>query len=569
MPPDTNATAGDVPARTKSLWDQDEVARWLNRGEWAVAIAVTLFLILLHVHGAFSFGALWRDEVNSVNVATMPTWSQVWRWKEFDSYPMLWFVILRIWQVLAGASDTSWRVLGALMGVTSIGALWWSARRMGYTIPLISLTLLAMNPSVLRWGDSMRAYGIGATLVVVTFAATWSALQSPTRRRLALAAVCSILCAQALYLNAVFLAAIQLAAIAVALRRRQWKLAATFAAIGAVAAASLLPYLPTIVRTSHWNMLLKLDSVGGLIWVMVSTTAGGGSTAIFWLWVVLPLAAVGAALFLILRKKRSGDVTDLAIYCMITLGAGAKGFFWFLSILSYPTHPWYYLGLLTIMCITTETFLLKLVSLPKIQFWRLALAAIIALILWNKDRSAMDYLQTDLDLVAHQVESVARSDDLVVIMPWYFGITFSRYYHGPAAFLTVPPVSDHRTHRYDLFKEFMVRDDPLRELKDEITNTLKSGKRVIVVGSVDIPFRGAPDVSVPVAPDRNIGWGGGTYEAGWSLQTARFLRVHATKAWMLPAYRSRPVSNYEHAVAAVYEGWRRDPATSGTARAGQ
>ena len=94
-------------------------------------------------------GALWRDEVNSVNISQLPSLSSVFNMNEFESYPILWLVILRCWYFLGlGTPDLSLRVLGLIMGLGIIAALWWSARNFHCKVPLISITIFCCSPSV-------------------------------------------------------------------------------------------------------------------------------------------------------------------------------------------------------------------------------------------------------------------------------------------------------------------------------------------------------------------------------------------------------------------------------------
>ena len=69
---------------------------------------------LLSLHGVFlaHSGALWRDEVNSVNLASASL-SEFRDNLQFDSFPIFWFVVLRVWIASGlGATDFGLRLLG-------------------------------------------------------------------------------------------------------------------------------------------------------------------------------------------------------------------------------------------------------------------------------------------------------------------------------------------------------------------------------------------------------------------------------------------------------------------------
>ena len=68
-----------------------------------VALFSTLLIIYLHFVFGMHAGALWRDEVNSLEVATMRTFTEMWSNLCFDSFPALFFLALRM---IAGVPAT-------------------------------------------------------------------------------------------------------------------------------------------------------------------------------------------------------------------------------------------------------------------------------------------------------------------------------------------------------------------------------------------------------------------------------------------------------------------------------
>ena len=127
----------------------------------------TVVAIYLHILFGMNAGALWRDEVNSLEVATMRTFAEMWANLSFDSFPALFFVILRLFAgVPASVSDGSLRVFGAAIGLLILFAVWLNARWLRLGFPLITLALIGFNPMVIRYGDSIRAYGLGILLAL-------------------------------------------------------------------------------------------------------------------------------------------------------------------------------------------------------------------------------------------------------------------------------------------------------------------------------------------------------------------------------------------------------------------
>src|SRR5216117_3153548 len=82
-----------------------------------VAFFSTLLIIYLHIIFGLHAGALWRDEVSSLEIATMRTLSELWSNLCFDSFPALFFLVLRVVAgVPATVSDAALRAFGVSIG---------------------------------------------------------------------------------------------------------------------------------------------------------------------------------------------------------------------------------------------------------------------------------------------------------------------------------------------------------------------------------------------------------------------------------------------------------------------
>jgi hypothetical protein len=86
--------------------------------------------------------------------------------------------------------------------------------------------------------------------------------------------------------------------------------------------------------------------------------------------------------------------------------------------------------------------------------------------------------KTNMDLLAAKLEELSQKDDLIVVSPFYVGISFSRYYRGSTTWITLPEVSDHSMHRYDLFKIKMTQNEPIKPVLQKMIGALKDGHRV-------------------------------------------------------------------------------------------
>lgn len=163
---------------------------------------------------------------------------------------------------------------------------------------------------------------------------------------------------------------------------------------------------------------------------------------------------------------------------------------------------------------------------------------------------------TNVDKVAEKVAAEAKPKDLVLVNYWFFGVSFQRYYKGQARWMTMPAMADHRFHRYDLLKARMAADDPNRDVRRAIRRTLRSGRRVWVVGTLDAPPPGQPPLAVPPAPGAPTGWQDAPYCLSWSQQLAVYLEAHAQRHDQYLVRAGGPVNGFEHLWLHVFRWWR-------------
>jgi hypothetical protein len=231
-------------------------------------------------------------------------------------------------------------------------------------------------------------------------------------------------------------------------------------------------------------------------------------------------------------------------------------YFGFLKILSYPTQPWYYVVLMGLVAVAIDG---ALSALPW-QWWRNAgrmlLASGIAIWSFVPTWGAMHIRQTNLDIIAAKLEETAEAGDVIVVAPWYFGVTFQKYYKGAAQWMTLPPIDDHKIHRYDLLKKSMAATNPIDAVLDAMASGLRSGHKVWIVGSISFLQRGKlPPILAP-APYDSVGWNEGAYTTTWSMQAGHFLQTHALRADIVALPGDNPVNPYENGHLIMVRGWR-------------
>ncbi len=543
-------------------------ARWLTSLEWLTVILVTLLAIALHIRLATNVGGLWRDEANSVNLSTLRSFGEIWRYLDYDSFPVLFFAVLRAWTAVFGAdNDFALRALGLLTGLSVLGALWLNARSLGARVPVLSLALAGLNPMVIRYGDSTRAYGLGIPLILLTFHSFWRLVHSdspPSARRISLATVLALLSVHSLYYNSVLLFAIACGAIAVAARKRAWRTITIVLGIGILSAASLLPYIPMMKRMRAWTFMVSYPADFAWLWKRVGEVIGSPDPITVWLWVILFLLGVGmVATSLSLRSLRK-SVPDAMLFTVVGLVIGVAGYAAFLRVLNYYTQPWYYITLAVFAACALDVLFGAWPPITRFAVGShcLRIAAAISLLsltglpAWEE----MPTRHTNVDLLSNKLQALATKGDVILVPRWECGITLSRYYHGPAEVITIPPITDHRFHRYDLILNEMMTPDALKTTIARFEEALRSGHRVFVAGVLPFP---SSDFSPPILPPayrdaEGRFHGSGSYDRAWHLQAGHFLRSHATHGAPLevPVPGGAPVQGFEKLDLFVLEGWR-------------
>lgn len=525
----------------------------LQRAEWAAALLITLFAVALHALRLLHAGPLWRDEAAALHLATSPTLGELIA--KHESFPPPFFLIVRAWVATLGGSDSALRLLGLLAGLGLLAVFWWTARRTAGTVPLVGLALVAINPSVLIFGDSLRGYGLGTMAILAAFGAFARLAARPDRRTAAGAAVAALLSVQLLFSNAPLLLALGLAAIGVGMIRRRPRVVLAVAMAGAAAALSLLPWTRSLLATRSWSMLLEVQVGPREILGEMARTASAPVETLRWVWLVLiglapaplPSSAGGT------EVSRGGeDRRDVRLFALLSLPLVILAQWGFLEALAYALRPWYFLPLLALGAAALDVLL---AASPLRRTVRLGIAVLTVLTLALPALSLARVRMTNVDLVAERIAAEAAPGDLVVVAPWQNGISYLRYGRRAIPWVTLPDLADHRIHRYDLMKTRMTEADPLSGLLGAVERTLSAGHRVWVAGELPIPPPGAPLPRLPPAPAAASGWQEQPYLESWSMQLGAFLRAHAVTGGKVPVAWNGSINGFERLDLLVFNGW--------------
>jgi hypothetical protein len=531
--------------------------RLLSRSPAIIALLGTLAAIHLHWIFLTHAGGLWRDEVEVANISTLPSVGALWRGLP-NHCPVIFPFLVRTWVATFGGADTALRTLGFLVGLFLLGVLWLAGRSMWRGVPVLSLTLLGLNAAVIRYGDSIRAYGFGTACIVLSMALMWRYVETPTRSRWLSATAAATLSVQVLFQNGFLIGALCVGACVVFMAERQWPRVWAALAIGVIPALSLGPYIPSLVRAQDWWVVVKAGVNPAVVAGNVAMMTGYPSPVFRFVW----LGLVASAIFLAAKGASSAPRNvevhrrrRLVLFSGATLAVSLVSYGLLIATAQLPTQIWYFLLPAGFAIVCCEAILWSSTSHGRIA--ALGTAVITLLLAYPLGTRALEFRQTNGDIIGAQLLREADQKDLIIVNPWYCGVTFHRYYKGSTPWATLPDLGDYRYHRYDLLKAKLELAHPAQAVLDTVASTLQSGHRVWVVGWLPaVPAgKGAPP-DLPPAPYEPWGWSDVPYDRVWGAQLDYLVETRALVASSVPVASKAPINAFENMRLYVFAGWR-------------
>ena len=348
------------------------------------------------------------------------------------------------------------------------------------------------------------------------------------------------------------MAAFCLAGCAVTVARRQWKTAAQTAGLGLVAALSLLPHWPNIVKGRAWQGInwheVHLHEIGSVL--MLALNASG--PWMVWFWAGLALLAIGTAVVLAIRSR-----AWMMIYFGIVLLAAPLFYGFFLAQSALQQRAWYFLILMAPAALALDVVLAGLAA-PALRPGRAGLALLLAAACIPTGYAAVQVRQSNADWVADTLQRQSRPGDLILVTPWYYGIALQRYY--TSHFETIPPMAreDLRIHRYDLMKKQMMAQAPIGPLLEQARQTLRSGHNLWVAGEFAFSPPGQPHPIIgPYREDMALDVPQAWYCSSWMFQFSVMIQSHATSKVQvgMSVPGGATINGFEDMLLLRFSGW--------------
>ena len=398
-------------------------SKFIKIAEWTVAIVISLLVLLLLFVRATHAGALWRDECDSVELARLPSFLDIVHNLKFTSFPILFPTTVRVFTTLFGTSDAALRCFGFVVCASLLGVAWLNARNRD-DVPLILPALVGLNVTFLTAGTWIRGYGLGSVLVTLAFGLTVLFVAHPTRLRLVSMFVCYIASMQMLYFPAAIIPAFLLAAFGICLFRSEFKWALALCAVAAVCGLSYIPKLLTYFEIREWVVALQRPTKVSELWQQFIAACGGPAGAMIWL-AIVGFAIVGGIWIAAAESRRDSISANVFSFGCLTIGLAIPMYFFFLWRLHNIPETRYYLTLLCVLAAAAEMIIGLLSQFAWIRMARLifVIGLIVALPIfaWPK----ITERETNLPLLARNLQTYARQGDLIIVNRWFLAPGFS------------------------------------------------------------------------------------------------------------------------------------------------
>ncbi len=510
---------------------------FLLQPEWMAAILITFAAIMLHFYYWIHVGGLWRDEVNLVNLAGRHSLVEM----EKDSFPVLMPLAFHVWMAIGlGSNDVTLRLFGLLVGLGILAALWVSSWKIRRAPPLVGLVLLGLNSTAVFFGDSLRAYGLGSLFAVMLITSACLFVQKPGASRALWFAVFTILSVQVLYHNVVLVAAVCFGTWAVCWRRKDSRAALEVLLIAILSAASLLPYAQNLAAIAGTSSAIRTGVQLLRFFSSYRDTLGFPLTGYTYVWVALAVIIIVRAGIDLWRKPAeaaNAPENDLSLFASVTLVLVAVGFPIFFWRAQMPMQSWYLLPFLASVAVCFDAALPVFRGLLRPAFFGFVTAtALVSIVTTGR---ILNRHFSDVNLFAQALTAAAGPQDYIIVSPWTCGITFNHYFTGATPWDTLPPLSDHSVHRFDLFQLQTQNTNVLAPVFQKISRTLQSGH--------DLWILKCPGASVD------------PYSRDWDSQTTHFIATHSSNLKEFPN-PSTEIYITESATLLMASGWTNSPA---------
>jgi hypothetical protein len=392
-------------------------------------------------------------------------------------------------------------------------------------------------------------------------------MQAPRRNAFLLAAMAATLSVHTLYQNAFLVLAACLAGCLVCARRRQWRTGVLVFSAGLIAGVSMAPYVPLMLEAQPWYATAKIGFDLERVGTNLLLAVGAPLDWLVWVWAGLLPLVFAAGWSSLHGKATPGPIgrEDLPLFALLALVAGVVLFFVFLRLSELVTAPWYFLPLMAFGAVAMDAALVDWCR--QFRLAAVLMVAVMAGVPFPASLKLAKVRRTNLDLIAAELQRQAKPGDCIVVTPFFYGITFERYFKGRVEWTTLPPFEDHRFYHGDQLKERLCSKPLLKRVLQEVTQALATGHTVWVVGEWPRPQPGEttpPELPAASGPDERFGFSEASFcTYAWERQAAFLIATRAEQMVVVPVEPGIPICEAEHVRLIRATGWRGEERTPG------
>jgi 4-amino-4-deoxy-L-arabinose transferase-like glycosyltransferase len=418
---------------------------------WGVVLALLLAAWALRLY-RLGFQDIWWDEARNIDVASRAI-GQIAASPQLDIQPPSYLYGLHLWMAVAGQQAFATRFLSACFGLVAMALSYRLARellpgRRGQLAGVLALLLAGVSAYGLAEAQETRMYTLSWALLAAAMLAMWRAVAAygrAWRRQAGWWTLFALLVAISLtthYSTAIVLATWALWLLIWALRGPgRWKRLATLASVALGTAVLLLPAVPIALRQipGYDNPNLNLPDLQAYLAQLYRAFTMGefvpdrlwGISR--WLWLLLPVGGVAAALL-----ARSGGMTTtrwnrLASLLLWLVGGLAL---YYGILLSRPAfNPRYISLVLPALWAVAGWTLAQWEAVARPLPW-IAAGALVVLTVpsLHADLADPQNFREDTRGVVRWIEERAGPDDVVLVDQAYpFGVYWPRWNEDPEA----------------------------------------------------------------------------------------------------------------------------------------
>lgn len=505
---------------------------------WTLSVLVSVAILGLMAWSSWHMGAFWLDEVDSIGAATRP-WPAMWRALEQSSMPLGHHLLLAGWLALFGdvPREVSLRLLGFLISVGTLAAVWRFTLRHAQRPPLFFGLLFFLAPTVVRSMGTIRPYGLSALILLLLTDELLRQLRQENPRRLWLCSLLALLAIHNHYLSVVAIVLLAAAA-CMAGGKSAWR----------PALAMLLPlltmaiYLPILRVSAQWLAFIKTDQIRWQgPWEALIKLLAMEHTLPLYLWAAGLFMVLWGLAFNLHRLAPTVMRFHLAILLLLPAGCAL-----FLVLQRTNFSPWYLIPALTVSVACLECLVPHQVVAARREIMAaLLLVPVMVAVQLFYAVNPLSQPQSTLDRSAAFVKREVSSEDLIVVRSFYNAVGWNYYFGDHHSWRSVPPITDASMLRFDLLQQAQQGDgEPMNQLLADCKRTLRAGHRVFLIGATSLPH-GQPGGK----QKRRQEWEGALVE---------LLDRHPTRSrhMVFGDFTDGAKTYYENAPVNIFSGWR-------------